>query len=138
MSGRSESHPPPGSDESAVHRDPAAMVAAGVLAAHVLTLLAFGAYYLVRLARHDVANVGGVVESVGLLLVVAVLLALLARAMLVGRSWARTPTVVWLLLLVPVAVGMFQSGRPDLGAVVLLLSVAGIGGVIRARSDPQD
>jgi hypothetical protein len=106
------------------------MIGAGVLAIEVVALLGFCGYYLVRLLGHDVANPTRVIMSVVLLLVVAVLLGLLAKGVAAGRGWARTPTVVWQALLTPVSIGMFQSGRADLGALVLALSLTGIAGAL--------
>lgn len=108
-----------------------------MLGAQVLALVAFSVFYLVRLLRHEGNNQGRVAMSIVLLLIVALLLLLLARGMAAGRDWARTPTLVWQALLLPIAAGMFQSDRADLGTVVVLVSIAGIVGVIRQPREPD-
>jgi len=119
-------------------RRAATAAGAGALALQALLLLGFCGYYALRLIRHDVANGGRVVMSMVLLLLVAGLLVVLARAVAAGRGWARTPSVLWQALLIPVSVGMFQSERADLGAAVLLVSLGGIAGVLLQRRDPVD
>lgn len=120
----------PGAAERPRARHLTTLVAAGVLVLQILAMLGFCAYYLIRLARHDVGDSTRVLMTVVLLLLFAGLLALLARGVAARRAWPRTPTVLWQVLLLPVAWGLFQSGRADIGSLVLLLSVAGIVGVV--------
>lgn len=112
--------------------DTAARVAAAVLGAQALALVGFTVFYLVEVlggATND--NVRAVMSMV-LFLVFAAGLALLGRGLWHGAGWARTPAIVWLALLLPVAYGMFQSGVVLLGLVVLASALVGIGAAVLA------
>ncbi len=63
----------------------------------------------------------------------------LGRLWLGKSSWPATPTVVWHVLLVPVAVGMFQSGQLVVGLLLALAIIVAIGATIAARqAEPAD
>ena len=74
-----------------------------------------------------------VLSSVVLIAVFAAGLAFLARGLLTGHAAVRTPTVVWELLLLPVGVGLVQSGQALIGAVVLVASVVCLVAVALSR-----
>ncbi|MDN5789931.1 MAG: hypothetical protein L0H25_03575 [Micrococcales bacterium] len=64
--------------------------------------------------------------STVLILVFAVLLAVVARGWHRGADWPRTPTLLWNVLLLPVAWSLYQADRPlvGLGVAALALSTA--------------
>ena len=53
-------------------------------------------------------------------------LGLAARGLWRGLSWPRTASVVWLLVLLPVAWAMVQSGWRNLGSLILGSAVVAI------------
>lgn len=54
-------------------------------------------------------------------------LAVLARSVLAGRRWARSPVLVWQVLQASVAVPALSTARWPVGVVLLVLCVAGLG-----------
>ena len=69
---------------------------------------------------------GAVAMSLALFLVVAAGLTYLARRWWTGSGAVTTPTVVWNVLLVPVAVGLAQSGQLVLAAVLAVVVLLAI------------
>jgi len=94
--------------------------AAAVLVAQGLVVAGLGAYLLVRALGRDVTHPGRAAGGAVIVLLAGALF--LALAVLLGRRRAavpaRTPAVVLELLLLPLAVGMAQGGRPGLAAAV--------------------
>ena len=71
-----------------------------------------------------------------LILVFAIGIGALARGWWSGANWPNTPTVVWNLLLLPVAWSLLQAGR---GVVALLLAAVAVLGIVSAvRADTSD
>lgn len=122
------------STPSPSHRGPgaAAGVAAALTGLQAAALLGFVVYYLTRLARDGSDNTGRVVISAVLILAFALALAALARALWRRLAAARTPAIVWNVLLLPVGWGLVQSGRDGIGGAVLGVAVATIVAVIAA------
>ena len=108
----------------------AARVAAGVLVVQALAIFGFTVFYLVELVRGATGNSSRAVMSMVLFVIAIAFLGLLAWGLWHGLRWARTPAVVWLALLLPVAWGMFQSGVALIGALVLLTAVVGIAATV--------
>lgn len=117
-------------------RDPFRALAAGLCALHAVVLLGFCGFYLWELAQGAGDDPTRVVMSVVLIAVFAVLLLVLARAWLRGANWPNTPTIVWNLLLLPVAWSLFQAGRGVLALSVAVVAVLGV--VAAARADTAD
>ena len=126
-------------------RSTARTLAAALCLLQALALVGFAGFYLVELVAGGASDVGAVVMSVALFLVVAAGLAYLARRWWTGSGAVTTPTVVWNVLLVPVAVGLAQSGQLIL-AVVLAVAVlvaivaalaAGRAGAGPGETDPE-
>ncbi|WP_411283780.1 hypothetical protein [Lapillicoccus sp.] len=119
--------------------------AAALCLLQALALVGFAGFYLVELVAGGASDVGAVAMSLALFLVVAAGLAYLARRWWTGSGAVTTPTVVWNVLLVPVAVGLAQSGQLVLAAVlavfVLLTIVAAVAagrpGGGTGESDPE-
>ncbi|WP_028050338.1 hypothetical protein [Cellulomonas sp. URHD0024] len=74
---------------------------------------------------------------------VAALLGLCARGLWRGRRWARSPVIMWQILLVVLALGWFGS-EPSAWAPVVIVMAIGIAGgllvpaVVRATTPPRD
>lgn len=110
----------------------AALTAAAICAIHAIVMAVFVVYYVVGLISGEGASVVRAIMSTILIALAAFALAALARAWLRGQSWARTPTIVWCVLLLPVAFTMVQAG-----SLALALAVGGsalIGAVAAARA----
>lgn len=118
--------------------DRAARVAAGVLGAQALALVGFTVFYAAGVLRGASDDPTRAVMSMVLFVLVAVGLAALARGLWRRAPWARTPTLVWLVLLLPVSWGMFQSGAILLGSLVLATALAGVVAVALASRRPED
>lgn len=73
-------------------------------------LLGLAAFYLYELARGGGGDGARVVMSAVLMVVVGVALVAGARAWRQGLTWPRTPTILWNLLLMPVAYNMALGG----------------------------
>lgn len=124
------------SDDAAAPGAPAASprrLASGLLGAQALTLAGFAAYYIAKLVSGDVNDVTRVLMSAAVILVFAATLVAVARALWLGTSWARSATIVWQLLLLPVGVSLVQSGQAGIGAAVLVVAVLTIGASVMDR-----
>lgn len=116
---------PAGPRSSTVSRI-AGRLAAALAALQVLVLVGFALFYLVGLSRGAAQDTGRAVVSVILILLLAVGLGLVARGLWGADRWSRTPMLLWNVLLLPVGWGLLQSGQTGVGAVVLVVAVAGI------------
>ena len=117
-------------------RDPFRLIAAALCGLQALVLLGFCAFYLWELVQGAGDDPTRVVMSIVLIAVFAVLLGVLGRGWLQGANWPNTPTIVWNVLLLPVAWSLFQAGR---GVLALALAVVGVLGVVAAaRADTRD
>jgi hypothetical protein len=105
------------------------VVAALVCVAQALALWALCAFYLWEVAAGQSDDVTRAVVSAILIAVFGALLLLLARAWWGGAGWPNTPTVVWNLLLLPVAWGLKQGG---FGWAAVLLAVVAVVGIVSA------
>ena len=118
---------------------PARRVAALVCFAEALVMAGFVVFYAVELLRGEGSDQMRVLTAGVLILVFAVAVGLLGRLWLGQSRWPATPTVVWHVLLVPVAVGMFQSGQLLIGLLITLAIVTAIGATVAAREpDPAE
>lgn len=101
-------------------------VASLVMSAQALVLLSFFAFFVYEIT---VGAADGVMQAAtlsGLILVFAILSGVLGRAWLRGAGWPRTPTIVWNVLLLPVAWSLHDADRGVLAVAVGLLAVAGV------------
>jgi hypothetical protein len=108
------------------HRSGWALAAGVVGVVHVLVLLAVAGYYGLELARGEGSSTTTVVMSGVLILVVAALLAVLARAWFRGSTRAAVPTFVWNGLLVPVVVALYGAEEAAIATSLLALVVLGV------------
>jgi len=110
-----------------------ARLAAGLLGAQALALLGFALYYVVELVRGGGDDVTRVLMSAVVILLFAAALVAVARALWQGSSWARSATVVWQLLLLPVGISLLQSGQAGIGAAVLVVAILTLAGLAMDR-----
>jgi hypothetical protein len=89
-----------------------------LLAVEAVALVAVGLGYAVSSGADTGAEAVAAVAAV----VTGGVLALLARAVDRGRSWARAPAVTLNLLPLPVAAGAFQAGAWQVGLPLVLLA----------------
>jgi hypothetical protein len=92
-------------------------------------VLAAAVFWLVEAFVSDATSVLNVVMSVLLFTLMGAGLVLVARGLVSRRRWARAPAVTWEVICLPVAYGLFQSGRWYVGlplAVVALLVLVGV------------
>lgn len=113
-------------------RDTARDVAAAVCALQALSLVGFVVFYLVELVQGAGDDPTRVVMSALLILVFAVGIGALARGWWRGANWPNTPTIVWNLLLLPVAWSLLQADRAVVALVLGLVAVVGIVAAVRA------
>lgn len=108
--------------------------AVAVLVLQGVAVLAAGAYLGVRSTGDDAttSRLGVIVEA---LLVAGSGVALLALARAVApptRAGAITPAVVVELLALPVAVGLVQGGRAEIGVPLAVLALVAVAGLVGA------
>lgn len=115
----------PDRSETSANR-PARLIAAGACAVQALVLVGLCVLYLYELVAGQGDDPVRVLMSAILIAVFAAGLAALTRAWLGGLDWARTPTLVWNLLLLPVAWGLHQGGQDLVAAGVGGLGIVGL------------
>lgn len=80
--------------------------------------------FLALNAASATQHVGGVLGEAGLFLVIGLGVLALARGLLRGRFWARTPAIVVQLLMLPVAWSLLTGHRVLIGVVTGAVSLA--------------
>jgi len=75
-----------------------------------VVLLGFCAFYLYELIIGEGDDAARVVMSIALMALTGVALLAMARAWRSGGTWPRTPTILWNLLMLPVAWSMHGGG----------------------------
>lgn len=109
---------------------PATRLAIVALWAQMVILVATSVMYLVRLTRSESTEPSLVLGSVALFLLAAAGVAAMAIGLGRGGQWARTPSVLWSVLLLPVGLSLFDADQALAGVVVLISAVTVIAGVI--------
>jgi hypothetical protein len=124
-------------DAGAAHPDArraaARRVAAAICGVEALVLLGFVVFYLWEIAQGRSDDAVRAVVSALLIAVFGVALAFLARAWLRGAGWPNTPTIVWNLLLLPVAWSLLTSGHGAVGALMGAVAVVGVAAAALAK-----
>lgn len=129
---------PSPSDRPSSHSvDRPRVVASAVCALQGLFLLGFCVFSLVELASSGSDSPSRVVMEVVLVAVFAVGLLAIARFWVAGADWPKTPTIVWNLLLLPVAWGLVQSDRALIAVAVAAVAVTGIGAAAAASTSDR-
>ena len=106
--------------------------AALVTLVEALVLLGFAAYYVYEIAIGAANDLPRAVTSAVLILIFGLLLLVLASGWRRAADWARTPTLLWNALLLPVAWSLHESGRSVLALGVGVLAIVGIGAALAA------
>jgi cbb3-type cytochrome oxidase maturation protein len=113
-------------------------LAALVCVAQALGLWGLCVFYLWEVATGQSDDVTRAVMSAILIAVFGALLLLLARAWWRGAGWPNTPTVVWNLLLLPVAWGLKQGGFGWAAVALAVVAVVGIVSALGAGDGSHD
>ncbi|MDE9367747.1 hypothetical protein PZ938_19185 [Luteipulveratus sp. YIM 133132] len=117
----------------------AGRAAALLMAAQALVLLALVVVSLVQVVSGGTDDVAQALTEAALVLVFAAGAAVLALALYRGKAPARTPTLVWNALLVPVGFSLMGGGAPAVGLAVLLVAAATIiAALLIPRAEPED
>ena len=102
-----------------------AVAAGGVCVLHVLVLVGLAVFYGVEFSRGE-GNPTTVLMSGVLIVVVAALMAVLARLWFVASRRAAVPTFLWNGLLIPVVVALYGARETAIATGLLLLVVLGL------------
>lgn len=121
---------------SATPRWPA-LLAAAMIGAQALVLAGFVVFYLVELFQGRGSDVMRVLMEALLIAVFAAGLGVLAAGWWRQKSWIRTPTILWSLLLVPVAWGLLRGGQVPVGAAVLGSAALAVVGALASPVPPS-
>lgn len=108
----------------------APVVAALLTAAEALVLLALAGFYAYEMAVGAADSLTTALTSAGLILVFGIALLFVARGWARGQGWPRTPTVVWNVLLLPVAWSLHESDQTLIAVAVAALALSSIGAAL--------
>ncbi|OFE14626.1 hypothetical protein BA895_09750 [Humibacillus sp. DSM 29435] len=112
-------------------------VSAALAAFEGVALLGFAGFYGYEIASGATDDATRGVSSGVLILVFALFLLAMARGWARLADWPRTPTLLWNLLLLPVAWSLFQSGRTLVALGVAVVAVVSVVAALGARpNDP--
>lgn len=106
------------------------------MAAQGLALLVLAGLLVVDVVSGTVDDTTQALTEAALVLVFVAAAAAMAKGLSGGSGWARTPSLVWNLLLLPVAYSLFTSGQAAIGTVVLVIAVLTL--VMVWRSPPVE
>ena len=123
--------PPPG-------RTWAPLVAGLLTLVEATILLVLGGFYGYEMAVGAADSLTTAATSGALILVFGIALLVLARGWARRQSWARTPTLVWNGLLLPVAWSLFEAEQVLLAAGLGVLAIASLVAAIAAPASHQD
>lgn len=98
-----------------------------------LVVLGFAGFYVYEMVTGATDDLTRAATSGALILVFGLALLALARAWGRASPWARTPTVLWNVLLLPVAWSLHESDRDGVALGVAAVAVASI---VAALSSP--
>ena len=104
----------------------AALIAGLLTVVEGLILLAFAGFYVYEIALGAEDSLTTALTSAALIVIFGVALLVVARAWLRGQRWPRTPTLVWNVLLVPVAWSLRDSDQTLIAAGIAAVAVASI------------
>jgi hypothetical protein len=118
------------------------LLAFATCALQALAVLGWAVFEVVRAGSGRTSTAGIAVALGGLLVVFAGALTVMALGWRRGAGWQKTPTVVWNLLLLPVAWSLVQAGGTLLGLVVGVVALVGLGAAVATPTsfgpDPGD
>ena len=105
-------------------RPPGVVPIAVVLVLEAIALLALAVGFFLSIFGLDPISVGGSVFMTVLLLLVAAGLVAMARKLLAGFRWPRSPSLVVQLFLVILAFPFFTAGNPLIGLLLIAPAAA--------------
>lgn len=112
-------------------------VSAALAAIEGVVLLGFAGFFGYEIASGATDDATRGLTSGVLILVFALFLLAMARGWARLADWPRTPTLLWNLLLLPVAWSLFQSGRTLVALGVAAVAMASVVAALGARpNDP--
>lgn len=119
-------------------RDLRSHQASAVLAAlEGIVLLGFAGFFGYEIASGATDDATRGLTSGALILVFALFLLAMARGWVRLADWPRTPTLLWNILLLPVAWSLLQSGRSLVAVGVAAVAVLSVAAALGARpNDP--
>ncbi len=104
----------------------AALIAGLLTVVEALIVLAFAGFYVYEIALGAEDSLTTALTSAALILIFGVALLVVARAWFRGQRWPRTPTLLWNVLLLPVAWSLRDSDQTLIAAGVAAVAVANI------------
>lgn len=107
-------------------------LAAALLALEALPAFGGAVVLVVELVRSQVVVVRNAVMLLVLAVLVGALLAAMARALLAGRRWPRSPAITWQILLLAVAYYVAAAEQVVAGIAVAVLALVTMVAVHRA------
>lgn len=127
--------PRPNTDEAV--SGPARSVAAAVTGVQGLTLAVLGVVTAVLAGDGEADDPGSAWLGAGLWMLAAAGLLVAAWALLRGRHWARSPSLVWQLLMLPVGWSLLDT-QSVVGLLVLVSAVAALVSLLALERDAHD
>lgn len=101
--------------------------AAGLLTLlEALVVLGFGAFWAYEVIVGAADDATRAVTSGLLIVLFGIALLVLARGWFGPREWPRTPTVLWNVLLLPVAWSLRDAGRTPLALAVAVVAIVSV------------
>jgi hypothetical protein len=113
---------------------PVSKVAGLLLGLQGVVVLAAAVFWLVEAFVSQATSLLNVVMAVLLFALVGAGLLLVARDLVRRRRWARAPAVTWEVICLPVAYGLFQSGRWYVGLPLAVVALAVLVAVLGSSS----
>ena len=134
---RTDPSPSPG-DKAGVGATPAHRIAGVLTLLEGLVLVGFVVFYVVEMVSGATDDLSRAAVSAVLILIFAIALLALARAWFRADEWPKTPTVLWNVLLLPVAWSLREGDRGALALVVGVVAAASIVAAAVAPRAPRD
>ena len=104
----------------------AALIAGLLTLVEALIVLAFAGFYVYEIAIGAEDSLTTALTSAVLIVIFGAALLFVVRGWLRGQRWPRTPTLLWNVLLLPVAWSLRDSDQTLIAAGVAALAIASI------------
>lgn len=105
-------------------------VAGAVCLLEAVLLFVTAGMYGIELAAQESIDPNTASMSLVVSVIFAILLLVVGMSWLRGRSWPRTPTIVWNLLLLPAAWTLVTSSGLWIGLAVAVMALIGVGAAL--------
>jgi MFS family permease len=120
------------------HVTPAHRIAGALTLIEGLVLVGFVVFYVVEMVSGATDDLSRAAVSAVLILIFAIALLALARAWFRADEWPKTPTVLWNVLLLPVAWSLREGDRTALALAVGVVAAASIVAAAASPRAPRD